>query len=396
MSLNQTEPIANSKNQVPIGSHNWEAISLYHSGDEFFAALELAFREAKRLIQIEMYIFAFDRLGQRVLNTLGEAVKRGVEVRLIVDGIGSSPWIYQVRERAQQLGIQLKVYHELPWSRWLRGKRLKRRRLSLFRAFQRINHRNHRKVCIIDSRSAFVGSMNIIEYHSSLMVGDKAWRDSGVQVVGAEVSLLEASFSELWHRRRGALAAARGLRRALTSGSLVRLNLRRAQRRENYLDLLVRILKSERRIWIENAYFVPDGSLVRALRTAAEAGVDVRIVVPAVSDVFFIPWITSAFHVGLLQAGVRIFEYTKGMLHAKTMLIDDWGLVGSSNLNHRSLLHDLEADLVLGADDACRSLEEQFEVDCADSREVTLCNWRERPWLERVLGRMLLWMRWVL
>jgi cardiolipin synthase len=176
----------------------------------------------------------------------------------------------------------------------------------------------------------------------------------------------------------------------------VRLNLRRAQRRENYLDLLVRILKSERRIWIENAYFVPDGSLVRALRTAAEAGVDVRIVVPAVSDVFFIPWVTSAFHVGLLQAGVRIFEYTKGMLHAKTMLIDDWGLVGSSNLNHRSLLHDLEADLVLGAEDASRSLEEQFEVDCTDSREVTLRNWRERPWLERVLGRMLLWMRWVL
>ncbi len=396
MSLNQTESISNSKNQVSVFSNNWEGISLYHSGDQFFDALELAFSEAKRLIQIEMYIFAFDRLGQRVLNSLGEAVKRGVEVRLIVDGIGSSPWIYQVRERAQQLGIRLKVFHELPWSRWLRGKGIFRGKLSLSRLFQRMNIRNHRKVCILDSQKAFVGSMNIIEYHSASMVGEKVWRDTGVQVVGREVFVLEASFQELWQRRRGAMVATRSLRRALASGSLVRLNLRRSQRRENYLDLLVRVLGAERRIWIANAYFVPDGSLVRALRTAAEAGVDVRILVPAVSDVFFIPWVTSAFHVGLLRAGVRIFEYTKGMLHAKTMLIDDWGLVGSSNLNHRSLLHDLEADVVLGSEDACLSLERQFEVDCADSRELTLRNWRERPWLERVLGRMLLWMRWVL
>jgi cardiolipin synthase len=158
----------------------------------------------------------------------------------------------------------------------------------------------------------------------------------------------------------------------------------------------VRILGAERRIWIANAYFVPDGSLVRALRVAAEAGVDVRVVVPAVSDIFFMPWVTSAFHVGLLRAGVKIFEYTGGMMHAKTMLIDDWGLVGSSNLNHRSLLHDLEADVVVDSSGACSSLEGQFKSDCENARQVTLDTWTERPWLERTIGRMLLWMRWVL
>jgi len=238
--------------------------------------------------------------------------------------------------------------------------------------------------------------MNIIEYHCATFVGSKAWRDTGVQVVGKEVSVLEASFSELWERRRGALAAARRVRRTLSSGSLVRLNLRRSQRRDNYLDLLVRIVGAQRRIWIESAYFVPDGSLVRALRAAAEAGVDVRVVVPAISDVFFIPWVTSAFHDGLLRAGVRIFEYTESMMHAKTMLIDNWGLVGSSNLNHRSLLHDLEADVVLNNADACSSLEVQFELDCGKSREITLDNWRDRLWPVRILGRLLLWMRWVL
>ncbi len=396
MSLKRTTKNGESQVHVSARVDRWESIQLYHSGDEFFSALRQAISEAKTYIQIEMYIFAVDRLGEQVIAWLGGAVQRGVRVRLIVDGIGSASWIYSVRQRTQKLGIELKVFHELPWARWSRNRGAARNALSLSRTLQRINNRNHRKVCIIDSQRALIGSMNVIEYHCESLVGAKAWRDSGVQVVGHEVSVLEASFNELWSRGRRALSAGRRLRRALLSGSLVRLNLRRAQRRENYLDLLIRILGAEQRIWIENAYFVPDGSLLRALRTAAEAGVDVRIVVPAVSDVFFIPWVTSAFHVGLLRAGVRIFEYTGSMMHAKTMLIDEWALVGSSNLNHRSLFHDLEADVVLGCADASRSLEEQFQRDCAKAREVTLDNWSERPWIERLLGRMLLWMRWVL
>lgn len=397
MSLNRTvKQGLNGPRTAANSRASWESVAVYHSGDEFFCALEQAISAAQRIIQIEMYIFAFDRLGQQVLSWLGEAVQRGVEVQLIVDGIGSSPWIYQVRQRARQSGIRLKVFHKIPWDRWLRGQRAAKGPLRVSRALQRLNNRNHRKVCIVDSHIAFVGSLNVIECHCESLVGAKAWRDTGVRVVGEEVSVLQAAFNALWQSRRLALAAARILRRAPASGSLVRLNVRRSQRRDNYLDLLVMTLGAERRIWIENAYFVPDGSLVRVLRTAAEAGVDVRIVVPAVSDIFFIPWVTSAFHVGLLQAGVRIFEYTGSMMHAKTMLIDDWGLVGSSNLNHRSLFHDLEADVVLGSADAARSLEEQFEKDCAASREVTLLNWRERPWMERFLGRLLLWVRWVL
>jgi cardiolipin synthase len=394
VSLDTTAP--SGPKALQLQSARWESIAVYHSGDEFFDSLERAIERAQQCIHIEMYIFAFDRLGQRILSRLGEAVHRGVTVRLIVDGIGSSLWMYHIRECCERLKIELKVFHELPWTRWRLRNRGPQRRLSFSRAFQRMNNRNHRKVCIVDSNRAFVGSMNVIEYHCASLAGIKVWRDCGVEVVGREVSVLEASFQDLWNRRRGVISAGRRLRRALASGSLVRLNVRRTQRRENYLDLLVRIVGAQRRIWIENAYFVPDGSLVRALRAAAEGGVDVRIVVPAVSDIFFIPWLTSAFHVGLLRAGVRIFEYTGGMMHAKTMLIDDWGLVGSSNLNHRSLLHDLEADVVLASEEASRSLEQQFERDCSGSREITLETWRERPWIERVLGRMLLWMRWVL
>ncbi len=371
----------------------WRRIEVFHDGEAFFQGLEQAVSTAVATVELESYIFATDRLGFRVLDCLEEAATRGVQVRIIVDGIGSSAWVPKLRVEAARRGLQLKVFHELPWERWWKGKAVSPRRKSISRIFQRMNNRNHRKVCLIDRSTAFVGSMNIIEYHLASYVGEAAWRDTGVRVEGSEVSILVESFNQLWSRGTVSLRKARRRYRAASSGHLVKLNVRRSQRRENYLDLLVRLVGAKQRIWIENAYFVPDGSLVRALSVAAQAGVDVIIIVPAVSDVVFIPWVTAAFHDGLLRAGVRIFEYTKGMLHAKTMLVDDWGLVGSSNLNHRSLLHDLEADVVLADETACISLREQFLKDCEGAREVTLTSWRDRPWIERFIGRTLLTMR---
>jgi cardiolipin synthase len=177
---------------------------------------------------------------------------------------------------------------------------------------------------------------------------------------------------------------------------MVRLNVSGRQRRESHLDLLVRIVGAQRRVWITNAYFVPDGSLLRVLAVVGRENVDVRVLVPGFSDVVFIPWVASALHLGLLRAGVRVFEYQRSVLHAKTMLIDDWGLIGSSNLNHRSLLHDLEADLVVPNENVRRSMEDQFLRDLEGAKEVTLENWRNRPLLERLIGRVLLWMRYLL
>jgi cardiolipin synthase len=158
----------------------------------------------------------------------------------------------------------------------------------------------------------------------------------------------------------------------------------------------VRLVGAQKRIWITNAYFVPDGSLLRVLSVVAREAVDVKVLVPAFSDVVFMPWVASAFHLGLLKAGVRVFEYTGSVLHAKTMLIDDWGLIGSSNLNHRSLLHDLEVDIVIPNEDVRQAMEEQFVKDLESAKEITLENWDNRPFIERLIGRILLWVRYLL
>lgn len=375
----------------------WDSAQVFHNGDEFFSALEAALDCAQQEIDMESYIFASDTIGRRVMDALGRAVARGVRVRLLVDGIGSSSWSRAVGSWAKSLGVQFKIYHQPPWERWWRGGEAGPKRARFRELLRRLNKRNHRKVCIIDSQTAFVGSMNVIDCHVPSIAGAETWRDTGACVTGRNVGELKSSFEWSWYGPLRRLAMRlRGRQRPARSSELVKLNTRRKQRQDNYLDLLVRIVASERRAWITNAYFVPDGSLLRSLGVAAKAGVDVRILVPQFSDIRFIPWIASAFHLGLLRAGVRVFEYTGSVLHAKTMVIDDWALVGSSNLNHRSLLHDLEADVVLPGERERTSLERQFLVDLESAQEVTLDSWSSRPWIERLLGRWLLSCRYLL
>jgi len=366
-------------------------------GDDFFGALEKAIDSAETSIDIESYIWANDVTGNRIFAALERAATRKVVVRVIVDGIGSYGWSRMFGERASRAGLLVKVYHALPWERFAPGSRPGRRRQRLIKLILRLNNRNHRKVCIVDRRVAFVGSMNLVDDHVPSVRGAEAWRDTGAVVEGADVVVLSQSFEHIWV---GSFAAFRQrLKRRggrVQSSALVRLNVRRRQREENYIDLLDRIVNAKRRVWITNAYFIPDGSLLRVLEYAAQSGADVRVLIPRVSDVFFIPWVVSALHYGLLKAGVRVFRYTRSILHAKTIVVDDWALVGSSNLNHRSLLHDLEADVVITGSDPKRTLENQFAVDVATSEEVTLETWSRRPLLTRLAGRILVAFRYLL
>jgi cardiolipin synthase len=375
---------------------SWKTCRVFHDGDDFFTAIERAIDSALTRVDLEFYIFATDKTGQRIFEALCRARSRGVEVRVVVDGIGSSGFSRTYGQRADALGIQVKIFHEVPWAWWWQQRYEKSgRRPRWAKVFRRLNKRTHRKLCLIDSIVAYAGSFNVTDYHLASLLGSAAWRDSGVLLEGPDVAVLCATFDEVWMGRLRRLKR-RFRRKRQLSSPLIRLNVTSKERREEYLDLLVRLVGAEKRIWITNAYFVPDGSLLRVLSVAAAAGVDVRILVPAFSDVVFIPWVTSAFHFGLLKAGVKIFEYRGSVLHAKTMLIDEWGLIGSSNLNHRSLLHDLEVDIVITDKEAVRSMEEQYVIDLGRSAEVTLENWRQRPLLERFLGRLLVWFRYVL
>ncbi len=150
---------------------------------------------------------------------------------------------------------------------------------------------------------------------------------------------------------------------------------------------------ARQRIWITNAYFNPTRRLLQVLKQKAQSGISVKLIVPARSDIVFFPLLARSFYADLLQAGIRVFEYDKRLLHSKTMVIDDQGLVGSTNLNYRSLFHDRELDLLLDDAELVRRLQLRFDSDIANSTEITIRDPLKSRWLARPVGWLARFMR---
>ena len=385
--------------------NSWTNETLYYRGDEYFSALIAELEQARFTIDFESYIFEQDPLGERVTAALSAAAARGVRVRLLVDGIGSpgfnSAWV----NKLDREGIFTRIYHPLPWVFPLPASRLARftKTKHWLERFFLLNRRDHRKLCLIDDKIAWLGSLNVDSRHLREFYGDQAWHDIGVRVEGPEINALLAAFNYAWRRASGLrFPTARRIRNLLMrpirrlshlNARGVRLNTSRRKRRIHYHALLNQIALCRSRVWVATAYFAPEFRLTRALRRAAAAGADVRVLIPHRSDVFFMPWVTEAFYSHLLLGGVRIFEYLPTFLHAKAMIIDDSILIGSSNLNHRSLLHDLEIDIILDSPEALSSLTHHFENDFERALEIRLPSWKRLPLLQRLAGRVFLYFK---
>lgn len=346
----------------------WKSEKLYFDGDSYFESLLCAIEQAKRSIELESYTFELDPVGASVLDALVRASRRGVAVRLMVDGFGSLRTVDAIRQRLRGSRVRFHVYHPV------RGPG----RAHLADWLARLNRRNHRKVCIVDSSCAWAGSFNVSKVHCAKGGGQIPWRDTGVQVEGREVRFLRRAFERAWDRRR---------RRPRPGGSaLLRLNHRRHERRANFEEFVRRIAGARKRVWLTTPYFVPSRKLVQALVLASVAGADVRLLIPDHSDVPGMPSVAAAFFERLLPAGVSVHLYRPAILHAKISIIDDWASVGSSNLNHRSLLHDLEADVVLCRPSSLHALERSFAIDLKHSARIDPKRAGGHSALERSIG----------
>ncbi len=385
-----------AKEEAKECTKKWNSEKVFFDGDEYFSALEKSLSEATRSVSIEMYTFEYDTLGRRIVNLLCDAAARGVSIRMIVDSIGSIISKGILKRIFSKTKVEFQVYHELPWEhvleRHLQGGQRQRFAELLFQ----LNIRVHRKYILIDNEVVFVGGMNISDVHLRSLKGESAWRDSAVCVSGDEVSYLAAAFERLWERKtlhKRLLITKRFPRSSDTSSQLVRLNYSRFLRKRCYSELIKRIDAAKKEIWITTAYFVPREALGRSLERAAKRGVDVRILLSKRSDVFFMPWVAWLLYRPLLTAGVKIFEYLPAVLHAKTLIIDQWMTVGTSNINSRSLIHDLEVDIVLTHQSSQETLRSQFLVDLAQSQEVFLDDVPARSFIKRGIGKLALFFR---
>lgn len=368
---------------------------VFASGERHFNALITDIHAAKKSIDLETYIFQHDHLGKRVVEALCTAASRGVKVRVLVDGAGSPLWTMSFARKLENAKVETKVFHPFPWHLWNWSRSTVRLPLLLKWIYLalKMNSRNHRKVCIIDHNVAYVGSFNISKCHLEKTAGGDEWRDTSVRICHSDFSELAKAFNCAWtqHPIKERL---REVFRHIRQDPAFRVNYTWLRRRILYRNLLRKISKCHQRIWITNAYFVPDNFLLRKLKEAARSGVDVRILLPKKSDVLVMPWASSTFYYSLLKAGVRIFEYLPSMLHAKSLLLDSWVLIGSSNLNHRSILHDLEADVSITTQPAKQRIEQLFIDDLTKAKEISLESWHKaRPWRQRFMGRLVLYLK---
>lgn len=375
----------------------WVSEKVCLDAQEYFDLVCRAIAEARDSVFLEMYIFREDKLGKRLLELLRRAAKRGVNIRIIVDGFGSPRFNREFIQLLDQQGISARVYHPVPDI-------LSELRLPSFARVSRfvssINKRNHRKLVIVDSATAFVGSCNVADMHST-------WRETAVRVSGAGIIELCRSFELIWSRSsHPELPRARQLqqrfrvRREFASKSrsdlspaktsiFVRMNYTRRLRISHNAELANQIEQARQRVWITNAYFVPSAAIVAALLRATRSGCDVKLILPGKTDVSVVSYVSRMFYRGLMRAGVEIYEYQPTVLHAKTLLVDDWACVGTTNLNHRSFYHDLEVDVALLSDASRLALEQQFQRDLALSSKMTNDKLQSRSVLEKLGGYLI-------
>ena len=354
---------------------------LYFSPEEYFGGLIGDIDNAHHEVILETYIFKLDKIGNQVLDALLRAIARGIKLKLLIDGVGSQRDSSLIAEQLISTNSEVRVFHPLPWDFSVYRRALKSGRWysKILYLIASINHRDHRKLCLIDNRIAWLGSYNITADHSNpaSVSLEEYWHDTGLRVTGSVVQSLTTNFNQVWHRKAGSIAER-------SRHYMAREEISR--RRQPKLQLLSVLELAQQRIWITNAYFNPSNQVLRMLKRKARQGVSVQVIVPQRSDVIFFPLLSRSFYSDLIQADIRVFEYGSRVLHSKTMLIDDQLLVGSTNLNYRSLFHDLELDILLD-DTACvEQMQQRFCEDVSASVEITLLNWQQHPLLLKLLS----------
>lgn len=356
---------------------------------DYFKRLTDDINQANVSIEFETYILEADRTGYAILDALCKASQRGVQVRIIIDGFGSSLWISQALLKFESLKGQVRIYHPMPWRFWQWGLAINKQFFfkKIIFLFNVINRRNHRKVCIIDDRIHWLGSFNLSDVHLPAEMGGENWRDSAVRLVTDNNDALDA-FNITWTHKHFT-------RNQMPSDfpGFFRINNSRKKRRRLYRDLLIRIASSKQKIWITTPYFIPEPKLLRQLKKAAIRGSDVRLLLPGISDVFFMPWVSTLLYEELLNSGVKIYEYGHNVLHAKTLIIDNWATLGSSNMNSRSILHDLEIDYVMQNQESRQILGDHFLNDLKQSNQISLNDIHKRSPIIKGLGRLVLYLR---
>jgi cardiolipin synthase A/B len=347
---------------------------LLADNEQFFERMLQAIEAAASYVLLEMYLVESGIIAGRFVEALGRAARRGVRVCVLFDGFGSLGLGTGYRRSLTEAGVELRTFNPLSL----------RTKLHNFL-------RDHRKLLLVDGRTAFVGGVGLTDEFALPQGRGQPWRDLIVEISGPVVADWQRAFDRTWCRSGGSLGLPCPPPPAdLVGGADGRVALSEARERSVLANGVVRRIDGARnRAWIMSAYFVPSRRFRKALRRAARRGVDVRLLVPGpLTDH---PWVRQAarrYYGKMLRNSVKIYEYQPRMLHAKMIVCDDWVSLGSSNLDRWSFKWNLEANQEVHDAAFAAAAAVVFEGDCAQSEMLSRRNWPQRAWLDRLQERI--------
>ena len=355
--------------------HHGNKIEIFTNGPQFYPAMLDAIRSATRSVNMECYIFQPGAVADQFIEALSDRARKGVNVTIVVDAIGSfSLWGRRV-QRLRSAGCRIESYQRLHWYR-----------------LSRINNRTHRELLVIDGRIAFAGGAGVADWWMYPQGRLGPWRDTMARIEGPIVAALQGVAAENWLECCGEIMTGPEYfpqldRTGNTTAFVVKSSPSdRATASRVAFQMLVE--GGDRDVRISTPYFLPDRAFRRALTQSAARGVTLTVIVPgAATDQKWVRLASRRMWGQLLAAGIRIFEYKRAMTHNKMLVVDGlWAVLGTTNFDNRSFEHNDEINIALRDETVARRLLDDYEQDLRDSDEITLDAWRRRPLWEKIVG----------
>lgn len=343
-------------------------VELIFSGEDKFAALLESIEKANKYIHMEYYIFHSDQIGTKVLDALTRKASQGLEIKLLIDGMGGRKISKRALEKLRSAGGETAFFFP-PF-------------IPVVNV--RVNYRNHRKICIIDGEEAYLGGFNIGDEYLGLSKKFGYWRDTHLKMKGSVISSIQWQFFLDWRFATGKeLAGCQSYIGAELNEEKVGVQIvssgpdsKWPSIKDGYLKM---ITNAERKLYLETPYFIPDDSIFEALKIAGLSGLDVKVMIPNKPDHPFVYWAGLSYIGDLLDAGVRFFTYERGFLHSKVMIMDDLvSSVGTANLDIRSFKLNFEINAFIYDSEINRTLTERFDRDLQNCHEITLEEYHNR------------------
>jgi cardiolipin synthase len=375
-SFKNNPSIANNVSIITLLLNNSKAlltqfnhVNIYQSGKKTFDAIINTIKSAEISIHMEFYIVSDDDIGNMIKELLIEKARKGVEVRLIYDDVGSWSLPKRFIKELTNAGVEVYPFMEVKFPMLT----------------SKINYRNHRKIVVVDGKTAFMGGINIADRY---LKGDNelgTWYDTVLQIEGEAVKMLQVIFMVDWFFVSKKVFSDREKYFPTHEVKIQHsLQITASGPDSDWASIMqaffAAITKAQKHIYISSPYFVPNESILTALKTAALSGIDIRILLPGKSDSTVVYWSSMSYITELLEAGISVYLFSRGFIHSKIIMIDSsFATVGSANMDIRSFEDNFEIMAMIYDEDLTRQLENQFEKDIKRSRKLVLKQWSKRP-----------------